>query len=557
VLSGYRTVQEKITVNEHSPKQKYDYALAPVAVAPPERYALLVGANQPGRDLTDFVHAGTDVLELSWLLLASGFDRDKVVVLTQGRALKDPTLRPSAARIREDLRSLALHCNANDTLLVALAGHVVQLPGNPESYFCPAGARLEEKSTLLPLSDIYRELGECRAKLKLLILDGWRKDWQQVVPPPIQVKRMRPAKLTPPAGVLVLCGCSAGELGYEHGKAWNGVFYHYLLEGLHGYADDNRDEQVTLAELLKYLRKHVADHAGKQYQGKQTPELLGAAPADSLVLVRVEVKGTLGRHKSGLTFLKKAEEQKQTAARKSAAEAAVAAFTDGIKVDGKYPGNFLKRAAAYFHAGKYDLAITDCENILEREPSYVTGYSYLGEAQLGQGLTTAAVRNHDKAIELEPRSAMAHDTRGQSCYQLGQEYYRQKEREQARKQFDLAIRDHSEAIRLNPTLKWSFYNRSAAYLMKDEYDLSIADQNQALKLDKQFADAWFGRGVAYYFKKQYELAIADLTEAIKLNPEFVQAYVYRSRAHAALGHKREAEEDSKKAKELQKKLDGL
>jgi hypothetical protein len=46
----------------------------------------------------------------------------------------------------------------DDSVLIALAGHGVQFRGDDESYFCPADARLADKSTLIPLSVVCRAL---------------------------------------------------------------------------------------------------------------------------------------------------------------------------------------------------------------------------------------------------------------------------------------------------------------------------------------------------------------------------------------------------------------
>ena len=58
----------------------------------------------------------------------------------------------------------------DDSVLIALAGHGVQFQGENESYFCPADARLADKSTLIPLSEIYKALENSRAGLKVLLV---------------------------------------------------------------------------------------------------------------------------------------------------------------------------------------------------------------------------------------------------------------------------------------------------------------------------------------------------------------------------------------------------
>jgi tetratricopeptide (TPR) repeat protein len=97
--------------------------------------------------------------------------------------------------------------------------------------------------------------------------------------------------------------------------------------------------------------------------------------------------------------------------------------------------------------------------------------------------------------------------------------------------YDDAIRDLTEAIRLNPQDEGTYNNRGLAYYNKNDYDRAIADYTEAVRLNSQDADAYNNRGVAYDDKKEYDHAIADYTEAIRLNPILAQAYNNRGWAY--------------------------
>ena len=49
---------------------------------------------------------------------------------------------------------------------------------------------------------------------------------------------------------------------------------YYLLKGLGGAADGNRDKKITIAELAKYVRLKVKEDAALKGR-EQTPELQG------------------------------------------------------------------------------------------------------------------------------------------------------------------------------------------------------------------------------------------------------------------------------------------
>ena len=62
-----------------------------------------------------------------------------------------------------------------------------------------------------------------------------------------------------------------------------------------------------------------------------------------------------------------------------------------------------------------------------------------------------------------------------------------------------------------PRMRCAYNNRGIAWVDKKEYDKAIADFNEAIRLDPKDADAYTNRGYAWYAKKEYDKAIADFT----------------------------------------------
>jgi len=56
------------------------------------------------------------------------------------------------------------------------------------------------------------------------------------------------------------------------------------------------------------------------------------------------------------------------------------------------------------------------------------------------------------------------------------------------------------------------------YFIKKEYDGAVADFSEAIKLDPRTANGYVSRGLAYRAKGDYDRAIADQSEALRLNP---------------------------------------
>ena len=128
-----------------------------------------------------------------------------------------------------------------------------------------------------------------------------------------------------------------------------------------------------------------------------------------------------------------------------------------------------------------------------------------------------AIADYNQAIRLNPRNAKAYHNRGYS--------YDQK------KEYDRAIADYNQAIRLNPRYASAFINRAISYYSKGKYDRAIADYSQAIALKSGTAKTFYNRALAYTQKHDYDRAISDFNRAIKLNPYYTRALHRRAEAH--------------------------
>src|SRR3981189_1294491 len=92
--------------------------------------------------------------------------------------------------------------------------------------------------------------------------------------------------------------------------------------------------------------------------------------------------------------------------------------------------------------------------------------------------------------------------------------------------YSKVVADTTEAPRLKPDQ--ALYNmRGSAYYDKGEYDIAIADFNDALRIGPPSGTIFHNRGNAWRSKGDYARAIADYDEAIRLTPN--EAYSYQNR----------------------------
>lgn len=96
-----------------------------------------------------------------------------------------------------------------------------------------------------------------------------------------------------------------------------------------------------------------------------------------------------------------------------------------------------------------------------------------------------------------------------------------------------------------------YTNRGVEYEIKKDFDKAIADHDQAIKVDPKNPAPYNNRGNAYLGKQDYEHALADFDQAIKLNPKYAEALFNRGMAKRSHGDTGGAEEDIAQAKLLQ------
>jgi len=179
---------------------------------------------------------------------------------------------------------------------------------------------------------------------------------------------------------------------------------------------------------------------------------------------------------------------------------------------------------------------------------------------------TCAYQSGDVAIAACSRAIKSGKYRG---YQLAIKYLNRGAEWKIKKDYDRALADYNEAIRLSATYADAFYNRCIVYRIKEDYDHALADCNQAIKLgptpnalaatdstrlgdDRTTSDYYSQRGAVYLSRKDYDLAIADFDSAIRLYPKDANTAYNRGLAYKAKGDTARANADFETAKQLDK-----
>jgi hypothetical protein len=104
-----------------------------------------------------------------------------------------------------------------------------------------------------------------------------------------------------------------------------------------------------------------------------------------------------------------------------------------------------------------------------------------------------------------------------------------------KREFDRAIQDYDQAIRLNSRSATPIYNRALTYRLKGDYGRSISGYDQALQLTPGDADSFFGRGLSYFYQGDYDRAVQDYGQALRINPSLTDVFRARSSAYLHKG----------------------
>ncbi len=116
-------------------------------------------------------------------------------------------------------------------------------------------------------------------------------------------------------------------------------------------------------------------------------------------------------------------------------------------------------------------------------------------------------------------------------------YYREK------KKMDLALKDFSSALRIDPDKATILNSRGKLYFDTDRLPLALVDYNNAIKSDPELAEAYANRGATFARQGNFDKAMVDFNKCVELDPDFKNGYLNRSLLFTKSGQYEEAIKD--------------
>lgn len=181
----------------------------------------------------------------------------------------------------------------------------------------------------------------------------------------------------------------------------------------------------------------------------------------------------------------------------------------------------------------FEIKSIDGKNIEEEKTS--------SSKETSQGLLESA-SSPSRMIETNIITAEEYLKRGVAFYSKGE--------------FNHALSNLNNAIKINPAYMEAYLYRGLAYAGKNDPEPAIADYSKVIEINPKQEEAYFVRGVAYAAKKDVEKAIADYSKAIEINPKYVQVYLNRALLNIMTANNDMAIVDTNKVIEINSKFAG-
>ena len=225
-----------------------------------EAYSRLPKAQYADSDATHFYDYANQSL---------GVPPHKIKLLTDTKASRTNLLLAMRSWMRTEV-------NGKSDVYIFFAGHGLASADGSKTYLLPEdGERdLLDETSILRDDLIASAKG---AKTITLFLDTCYSGGTRTNE--VLLADARPIAIVPdmkalPSNVTVLAAASGAQLSSTYEAAQQGLFSYWLMKGLEGDADANKDKKITTGELHEYVARQVGPMAQRRNR-QQDPQLIG------------------------------------------------------------------------------------------------------------------------------------------------------------------------------------------------------------------------------------------------------------------------------------------
>lgn len=175
-------------------------------------------------------------------------------------------------------------------VFIFYTGHGAPDLESGDAYFVPVDARPEYiRANGYALRTFYDNLGKIPARQITVVLDSCFSGntekgflFKGISPAMVRVKK----EVAGPQNALVITSGAADQVAVWYPEKRHSLFTYFFLKGLQGEADTNRDRQITVGEMGRYLKENVPYMARRLKGIEQQPVLQGGAEGDVLAVLK-------------------------------------------------------------------------------------------------------------------------------------------------------------------------------------------------------------------------------------------------------------------------------
>jgi uncharacterized caspase-like protein len=215
-------------------------------------YAIIIGVADY-QSINDLTYTTTDAQKVYAFLTSQAggaVPSNHIRFLTNSKATK--------ANILKEMKYIFGFAKPQDRVVFYFSGH------GDTGLFCPHDFQGNKANALMhdDIKDIFKG---CKARTKLCIADACRSG--SIKGGDTRAAKPQQGLEDKSAGVAVIMASKASQAALENNYLKQGFFTYYLIQGLSGKSDNNRDKIITIKELFTYVSKNVK----RESKGKQVP----------------------------------------------------------------------------------------------------------------------------------------------------------------------------------------------------------------------------------------------------------------------------------------------
>lgn len=211
-------------------------------------------------------------------------------------------------------------------------------------------------------------------------------------------------------------------------------------------------------------------------------------------------------------------------------QGAIDDYTEGLRYAPEDRSFLNNKAIAEVQLKKYDEAEKSFDKLIALHPNYYNGYMSRAQFYLEKGDTIKAIDDIDKAISIDKYISGAYAQRAIIKVLHDADY-------------DSALADMNEALRLDPKEVSYYFNRARIKYHQDDLQGAMADYDYILKLDPDNTMTYYNRGLLRMQVGERNKAISDFTKVIKAEPDNYFAIYNRALLYDMIGNYRKAISD--------------